>query len=71
MVESDRDNVFSNLARFSELVRERNRIEEGITGIIGRPAQIGHIGEYLASVIFGIDLEESATNPGYDGKFVD
>jgi hypothetical protein len=71
MVESDRDTVFSELERLASLVRERNQIEEGITGIVGRPAQIGHFGEYLASVIFGINLEESATNPGYDGKFVD
>ncbi len=68
---SDRPARMSAIEHLARLIRERNLIEAGITEIIGRPAQIGHIGEYLASAIFGIDLEESATTPGYDGKFRD
>jgi hypothetical protein len=32
-------------------------------------AQIGHIGEYIASRIFGIVLEESASRMSVDGRF--
>lgn len=46
-------------------------MSEEITGIIGRPALNSHIGEYVASVIFGIELEESATAKGIDGYFAE
>ena len=39
--------------------------------IVGRPALIGHVGEYIASRVFGIALEHSAANKGYDGRFTD
>ncbi len=64
-------NPFTGLERLSDLIRQRNENEVEITHIIGRPAQIGHVGEYLASAIFNIALEESATTPGYDGRFVE
>ena len=50
------------LLDFVVLIRE-------LTWILGRPARIGNIGEYLASRIFDIDLEEKENNPGSDGKF--
>tara|TARA_B100000315_G_scaffold252108_1_gene288183 strand:+ start:520 stop:1101 length:582 start_codon:yes stop_codon:yes gene_type:complete len=53
----------------ADLIRVRNSTELAITRIIGRPAQIGHIGEYIASKIFDIELESSAVNPGSDGTF--
>ena len=59
----------SDLHGLAELIRERNANEGAITGIIGRPALLGHIGEYIASRIFDIELEKSATNPGSDGRF--
>ena len=62
---------FAVLERLSNLIRQRNENEVKIARIIGRPAQIGHVGEYLASAIFNIALEESATTPGYDGRFVE
>lgn len=37
--------------------------------VIGRPAQIGHLGEYIASHIFDIQLEESAVSKSLDGYF--
>ncbi|HUW15344.1 MAG TPA: hypothetical protein VM537_36875, partial [Anaerolineae bacterium] len=37
--------------------------------LIGRPAQLGHIGEFIASQVFGIVLEESASRKAIDGHF--
>ncbi len=58
-----------DLRRLAELIRERNATEVEITKIVGRPAQIGHIGEYIASRVFYIALEQSAVHPGIDGRF--
>ena len=58
-----------DLQRLAELIRARNATEVEITRIIDRPAQIGHIGEYIASRVFDIVLERSAVNPGSDGRF--
>jgi len=60
-----------SLERLASLVHERNRVSEEIAAIIGRPALNGHIGEYLASRIFGIQLEFSATAKGIDGYFTE
>ena len=59
----------SSLPRLAELVRSRNTIDAEIAGIIGRPPLTGHLGEYIASVIFGIELHEMATHKGSDGIF--
>ncbi len=53
----------------AKLIRDRNSIARRITEIIDRPAQIGHIGEYIASKVFDIRLEESAVTKGFDGAF--
>lgn len=58
-----------SLEELSGLIRERNRVSEEIARIIGRPALSSHIGEYVASKIFGISLENSATAKGIDGYF--
>jgi hypothetical protein len=58
-----------SLERLSELLRERNRISSEIATLIGRPALSSHIGEYIASKIFDIELYESATHKGADGQF--
>lgn len=58
------------LELLSQLIKEKNRIDKKISAITGRPALIGHTGEYTASLIFGIRLEISATSPGYDGRFI-
>lgn len=39
--------------------------------MIGRPAAIGHIGEFIASRVFNITLEQSASQKGIDGHFSD
>jgi hypothetical protein len=51
------------------LIHERNRISMKIATIIGRPALSGHIGEYIASIIFEIILETNANAKGIDGVF--
>src|SRR5437667_2637553 len=60
-----------NLKSLARLIRQRNEIEVKITEIIGRPAQLGHIGEYLASKIFDIELVTSASHRRFDGVFRD
>lgn len=60
----------TGLAQLAELLKARNEIDSRISAIIQRPASIGHIGEFIASHVFGIALEESATNKGHDGRFI-
>jgi len=59
----------SNLENLAHLLKQRNVIAQQITDIIGRPAQIGHIGEHIAAEIFGIELAKSAIHKGSDGVF--
>lgn len=58
-----------DIERLAGLLAERNKIDGDIAALIGRPAHTGHIGEFVASRIFGVELEHSATNRGYDGRF--
>jgi len=60
-----------NLKQLALLLHKRNLLEREITALINRPASIGHIGEYIASVIFQIDLEKSASQKSIDGRFRD
>lgn len=57
------------LERLSQLIRERNVLDNEIAAIIGYPAEKGHIGEFIASKIFNIALNKSATEKGQDGFF--
>ena len=59
----------SNLKQLAELLSSRNCIDKEIAGIIDRPAITGHIGEYIAAVIFDIKLSESASQKTLDGHF--
>lgn len=59
----------TELEKLATLIRERNAVCRRITTIIDRPAQIGHVGEYIASKIFDIQLEQSAVAKGIDGVF--
>jgi len=61
----------TDIELLADLIRVRNANEVAITRIIGRPAQIGHVGEYIASKVFDIKLEESAVHAGSDGVFTD
>ena len=58
-----------DLQLLADLLRARNANEVEITRIIDRPAQLGHIGEDIASRISDIALERSAVHPGSDGRF--
>jgi hypothetical protein len=55
-----------NLAR---LIKARNKIDDEIASVIGRPPERGHVGEYVAANIFRIVLNQSAAQPGNDGYF--
>lgn len=59
----------STLHRLAELIRQKNRMDDDIAGILQRPAQIGHAGEYIAAQIFDIRLMESASHKAIDGYF--
>jgi len=61
----------AELARLAELIHTRNQINVDIATIIGRPALVQHIGEYIASTIFDIKLEYSAATKGIDGVFTE
>ena len=58
-----------DLEQLADLIARRNELASGIAALVGRPAQIGHVGEYVASRIFGIALEESASQKALDGRF--
>jgi len=59
----------SDLYKLSDLLSKMNSLGKRISEITGRPATRGHTGEYIASLIFDIELEESATAKGFDGLF--
>jgi len=58
-----------SLEELAALIHQRNKLSGEISKIIGRPALERHIGEYIASKIFDIKLEEIATSKGIDGRF--
>ena len=58
-----------DLRRLAVLLNFRNANERGIAELIGRPGELGPVGEFIAARIFDIELEPSANNPGYDGRF--
>jgi hypothetical protein len=57
------------VAHVADLLRQRNSIDADLTAIISRPVTAGHLGEWIASRIFDIALEESAAAQGLDGRF--
>ena len=59
----------SQLETLANLIQQRNAVDRDIARIIGRPAQTGHIGEWLAQAIFDVRLKHSATQAGFDGRF--
>lgn len=57
------------LVLLSQLLEVRNALDGVIAGLIGRSAQSGHMGEYLAQEIFGVQLHNTAVHKGSDGVF--
>lgn len=51
------------------LLRQRNAIDQELARIMQRPMTSGHLGEWVASQVFDIELEPSAVIAGIDGRF--
>ena len=60
----------NSLQRLAELIHVKKKVEDEIAHIIGRPALIQHVGEYIAAHVFNIQLEYSASHRGIDGHFI-
>ena len=60
----------ADLEELAVLLRRYNTIGDEIAGVIRRPAERGHVGEYIAAHIFDITLEPSARKRAHDGKFM-
>jgi predicted RNase H-like nuclease len=61
----------SELEQLASLLHERNEVDARIARLTGRPCQIGHLGEFIASRVFGIELHMSAAHAGSDGVFLE
>jgi hypothetical protein len=61
--------VDNDVTRIAGLLRQRDAIDAEIATVIGRPMTSGHLGEWIASMVFDIDLEPSATAKAIDGRF--
>ena len=59
------------LEQLSKVIRLKNGVDDEIARIIGRPALIGHTGEYVAAKVFNIELEQNAAHKAIDGHFTD
>lgn len=59
------------LIQLSELLKEKNQIDNKIAVILNRPCTLGHLGEFIASKIFNIKLQDTATSTGIDGYFTE
>lgn len=59
----------NDLEQLAKAIHDKNTADDEIAHIIGRPALIGHTGEYIAASIFSISLEQSAAHKGIDGRF--
>jgi hypothetical protein len=57
------------LTALSSLLRQRNSIDGQIAKLVGRPAHSGHIGEFIASTVFDIELHPTAVHKASDGIF--
>lgn len=61
----------TDLKQLARLLQRRNEIDSDIATLVNRPAHAGHIGEYVAAVIFRIELHASAVFKASDGTFGD
>jgi len=57
------------VAHIARLLSQRNAIDDTIAAVIHRPVTAGHLGEWIASRLFGIELEQSAATDAIDGHF--
>lgn len=61
--------ALDDLPRIAQLLGKRNRIDDQIAAIIDRPMTSGHLGEWIASQVFDIELEAPANATALDGRF--
>lgn len=61
----------ASLQELCTLLAERNQVDARIAAVIRRPAQRGHIGEFIARHVFRITECESASQKGFDGWFAE
>jgi hypothetical protein len=59
----------TELSELAALLHERNFLDARIGRLINRPMTAGHAGEWIASRIFDIELEQSAVTKAIDGRF--
>lgn len=59
-----------DLSLLADLIKAKNAVDNVIAKRVGRPAQIGHVGEFIAAAIFGIALNNDAAKKDYDGSFI-
>lgn len=59
----------NDLLQLAEFIKIKNKIDAEISRLVGRPALVSHVGEYLAARIFGVQLVDSASNKAIDGYF--
>lgn len=59
----------ASLDHLIALLHQRNQLDRQISQLIGRPSSSGHLGEYIASKVFDIELHLSATTKASDGIF--
>jgi hypothetical protein len=57
------------LAAVAAMLGRRNSIDADIARAIGRPMTSGHLGEWIASQVFDIELEVAANAKAVDGRF--
>jgi hypothetical protein len=57
------------LSELADILRKRNALDAEIAAIISRPAIRSHLGEYIASSVFDIELNASAAEKASDGRF--
>ena len=58
-----------DLSAVAGLIRVRNTVESELSRIIGRQAHSGHLAEFVAAVIFDIQLHTTASHKATDGFF--
>lgn len=61
----------NDVRQVARLIQERNRIDAALSACIRRPALPGHLGDWIAAQVFGIELEQHTTAKGVDGRFAD
>lgn len=61
----------TQLVTLAELIRRKNEVDNEIAALVNRPAQLGHVGEFIAARVFGIRLHPTAVHKDSDGVFGD